>query len=51
MSTFVRAPSLTLMDDNISQIFVDIPKVDSVTSLRDSFLMLEFDVLNRTEGR
>ena len=40
-------PSLNLVNGEINQIFIDIPREDSVFSLRDSYLELDFSVTHR----
>ena len=51
-------PSLPTIQETISQTFIDIPRDDSVISLKDSVLklgfelfILGFDVLNAANGR
>ena len=41
------SPSLNLVNGESSQIFIDIPREDSATSLRDSYYELDFNVTHR----
>ena len=42
------APSLSLVNGENNQIFIDIPRDDSAISLKDSYLDLDFNVINRS---
>ena len=43
----VTPPSLNLINGEINQIFIDIPREDSAISLKDSYLELDFSVIHR----